>query len=177
MKDGTADAHDCLEKVVIWFGHNRVYTFTLILHVMSLPELIINDNHEPSGRLDLSRLTEDALWYYKSLTGKCLRNIDVPLDAVLCCNIHCNTQSLNRDLCLNNSCRAFCQKRVKQHNLGPGWKKYEAFRNWVLSGKARYGPEFKHIRHAMLGLKMQYVLFKRPWGHEGKFYGQKASLK
>ena len=53
--------------------------------------------------------------------------------------------------CLYNS-RAFCQKRVKQHNLRPGpnedeselhTKAKEAFSYWVLSEKVRHGPEIK----------------------------------
>ena len=104
--------------------------------MLSLPELIDEENHEKSGKL----------WYYESLTEKCLINIDVPLEAILCCNINCNNQSPIGDLrmyydivnCLHNSSSAFCQKRVRQYNLRPELNEYvselhseakEAFRN------------------------------------------------
>lgn len=54
--------------------------------------------------------------------------------------------------CLNNASRPFCQKLVKSDNFRAGWNEYvseshlearDAFKNWVLRGKTRYGPEFE----------------------------------
>lgn len=152
----------------------------MTLHVESLPELTSNDdNHEHHFKVDWSKLTEDDLLYYNSQTDKSLRNIDIPLDAILCGNINCKNQNHNNNLCvmydnivncLNNISKSFCKKKAKQHNLRPGWNEYvselhrearEAFKNWVLSGKARHGPECEHKKHTNARFKYAVHFIKR----------------
>ena len=72
--------------------------------------------------------------------------------------------------CLNNGSKSFCQKRAKQHKFRPGWNEYvselhveakEAFKNWVLSGKARHGPESEQKKHANTKFKYAVRFIRR----------------
>ena len=139
---------------------------SLMLNVESLPELSSYDNHEPIGKLNWARMTEKDLWHYKSLTDKGLSYVDIPYDAFQCDNINCKNQNHSKDLCiicekivncLIRSGKLFCNNSCKQHNVRPGWNEYvselhaeakEAFKTWVLSGKARHGPECERKKQA-----------------------------
>ena len=72
--------------------------------------------------------------------------------------------------CLINAGKGLCNQRAKQHNVRPGWNDYvselhdeakEAFKAWVLSGKARHGPEFDRKKQANILFKYAIRFIKR----------------
>jgi len=67
--------------------------------------------------------------------------------------------------CLDTASRPFYRKRVKNDHFRAGWNEYvselhlqarEAFKNWVLTGKARYGPEFEQKK--LTNAKFKYAV-------------------
>ena len=86
----TFDAHACIEEAEILYGmatgdHILVSMF---INIKGLPELVCNDSHKPSETLDWARLTDVDLQCYKLLTDVYLRNIELPVDAIMCGNIN-----------------------------------------------------------------------------------------
>ena len=72
--------------------------------------------------------------------------------------------------CLIRSGKLFCNNSCKQHNVRPGWNEYvselhaeakEAFKTWVLSGKARHGPECERKKQANARFKYAVRFIKR----------------
>lgn len=71
--------------------------------------------------------------------------------------------------CLNNDSKLFIKEKRKQ-KVRPGWSEYvseiyaeakEAFQNWVLAGKVRYGPEFQRKKKANARLKYAVRFIKK----------------
>ena len=122
---------------------------SMFFNIKGLPELVCNDSHTPSEMLDWARLTDVDLQYYKLLTDVHLRNIELPVDAIMCGNINCKNVSHNNDLCaiydqivncLVDGSEPLRRKVVKQHIVRPGWNDYvhevhmeDASRRWVLA--------------------------------------------
>ena len=61
---------------------------SMFINIKGLPELVCNDSHKPSETLDWARLTDVDLQCYKLLTDVYLRNIELPVDAIMCGNIN-----------------------------------------------------------------------------------------
>ncbi len=176
----TADAHGCLEKMEIMYEMATTdhIPVLLILNVESLPELSSFDSYDPAVKLDWARMSEKDLWHYKSLTDKGLSNVDIP-SAILCDDINCKDQNHSKGLCimyekivncLISSGKRFCNNRCKQHNVRPGWNEYvaerhaeakDAFKTWVLSGRARHGPDVERKKQANARFKYAVRFIKR----------------
>lgn len=193
----TADAHDCLEKLEILYDlvisdHIPVL---MTLNVENLPELRNYENYEPSGKLDWVKLTANELWQYKLATEKSLSSIGVSTDTIRCNDVNCKNPKHIHDLylmydeivkCLNNASRPYYKKVAKNDYLRAGWNDYvselhsearEAFQNWVLTGKARFGPEYerKKQKHAKFKYAVRFYKKKKRGDHEIKFNGQETS--
>ena len=141
----TFDAHDCIEEAEILYGMTTVdhIPISMFTNIKGLPELVCNDSHKPSETLDWARLTDVDLQYYKLLTDVHLRNIELPVGAIMCGNINCKNVSHNNDLCAI----------YMEAN--------DAFRRWVLAGKPRHGPVCEHKVRANARFKYAVRFIKR----------------
>ena len=181
----TADAHDSLEKIEILYGMATAdhIPVSLILNIESLPELIIPDNHERNVKIDWSRATENDLWRYKVSTNKGLRDVDIPVEAILCENINCENRNHSVSLnvmydnivkCLTKSGKILCNERDRKHNdrqnAKPGWNEHvaklhseakHAFKAWVAVGRPRHGPECERKKQANARVKYAIRYIKR----------------
>ena len=72
--------------------------------------------------------------------------------------------------CLNKASKPFWQRRAKWHHFRSGWNEYvdelhqqarEAFKNWVISGKPRHGPECETKKQAVTRFKYALRFIKR----------------
>lgn len=121
---------------------------SVMLNVESLPELTMKDTHPYAGQVEWSKLTQSNLQQSR-LTEKNPGKIQIPYDAILCCDINCANPDHNNDLCtmygkilngINNASKTFYDKRAKRQTVRPGcnWhvsklqqQAREAFKNWV----------------------------------------------
>ena len=71
---------------------------------------------------------------------------------------------------LNEASKPLTQRRAKKYSLRPGWNEYvdelhqqarEAFKNWVIAGKSRHGPECEIKKKAVARFKYAVRYIKR----------------
>ena len=100
---------------------------------------------------------------YKSYTNELFSHINIPVDALLCTNIHCK----EHDTCIIN-CIQFAEKECipfesfgKSFHGVPGWNEYvkdrhavarDAFWLWNLYGRPNQG----HLYHSMRSSRAQF---------------------
>lgn len=100
--------------------------------------------------------------FYCGRTDVLLREVQLPMDAILCSNINCDDDTHCNDLCemynsivsaIYEASRPLHTHPRKVKNTKPGWTKYvaahqeaakTAHRAWVIAGRPRQGPELEH---------------------------------
>ena len=177
----TSDAHDCIEKAEILYGLATAdhIPVSLTININGLPALASNARQEPIELLVWAKLTDADLQYFKTLTDVLLKNIKLPIDAIMCGNVNCNDISHKNELCamydeivkcLHDGSEPLKRKKEKQYKVRPGWNDYvhefhteakEAFKSWVLAGKPRHGPVCEHKVQANARFKYAVRFIKR----------------
>lgn len=71
----------------------------MTLNIENIPMLTVDDNRVCAGKLDWSGLTADDISSYTTKTDILLDTIDLPKDALLCCDVNCKSKTHSKDLC------------------------------------------------------------------------------
>nr|XP_055036878.1 uncharacterized protein LOC129424288 [Misgurnus anguillicaudatus] len=160
----TADAHASLSGMSILYGivttdHIPV---SIVINAEFLVAMSNNDNNVNIAKIDWSALTEEDLSVYYVNTDRCLGNIKLPRDAIMCSDVNCKDPSHQRDICsmyndivnaLHGCSKPFFKLKGIPNKTRPGWSKYvseyqdearEAFKLWDIAGRPRQGPELEY---------------------------------
>ncbi|XP_058650707.1 uncharacterized protein LOC131551670 [Onychostoma macrolepis] len=165
----TADAHASLRDMSILY--DTVTTdhipVSMVINVDYFIAMSNNESNINEVKMDWSALTkEDFLAYYVS-TDKCLSNIRLPRDAMMCSDVNCKDVNHQRDICsmyndivnaLHGCSKPFIKSKGIMNKTKPGWSKYvaesqEAHKLWVMAGRPRQGPELEYKKSKNLRYK------------------------
>ncbi len=175
----TADAHDSLEAMRIHyeFATTDHVPFSLCVNMGNLPILLPVDSSSCLGRIDWCNLTEEDRNKYYAQSDTLLSNIELPKDAITCCNINCKSPRHATELCslYDNIVKSLLVSgrhlyKIKPHKTKNGWNEYveelytdasRAFKAWVESGKPKHGPLFEYKKHVHANFKYALHFIKR----------------
>lgn len=151
--------------------------FSMSINLGNLQTLLSMSNNMQVGKLDWSNLTEEELKVYCFQSDMLLRNIDLPKDAAICCDINCKNPQHGIELCFlyDNIVESLLTSgrslhKTKMYNSKPGWNEYvrefhaearKAFKAWVESGRQNHGPLFEYKKQTNANFKYALGFIKR----------------
>lgn len=72
---------------------------SFMINVELLVAMSNNVNNINAAKMDLSALTKEDLLVYYVNTDRCLSNINLPRDAIMCSDVNCKDANHHRDIC------------------------------------------------------------------------------
>ena len=157
------DFHSCINNMDVLYSitDEDHIPLTINLNVSTLPKMTY-DNNDYCSNISWDRVNETDLKKYLNLTDTHLANVEIPIEAILCSNVNCNSvvhQSMietfynNIIKSLNVSSEHISNNKTKSFNK-PGWTEYvselynysrEMRQAWIVKGKKRQGDTFKEF--------------------------------
>ena len=97
----TADAHESLEVVEIVYGLTTTdhLPVSMMINVDNLPDCSSSTDGANRVKVDWAKLSKEDVLYYCGRSDVLLREIQLPMDAILCPNINCDDVTHCNDLC------------------------------------------------------------------------------
>ena len=184
----TADAHESLEVVEIVYGLTTTdhLPVSMMINVDNLPDCSSSTDGANRVKVDWAKLSKEDVLYYCGRSDVLLREIQLPMDAILCPNINCDDVTHCNDLCemynsivsaIHEASRHLHTHPRKVTNTKPGWNKYvadhqeaakAAHRTWVIAGRPRQRPDLEHKKRTNARYKYAVRFIGK---HENSFYG------
>lgn len=176
----TADAHASLNNMEICYGlaTSDHIPISITVNVNDIPMLVEKDLTDHVIKLDWSKVTDDDINKYSTLTEVLLQTIHLPRDALTCINPNCtNTQHCNElnemyeniiKALIDSSLSLQIRENRMHQNIKPGWNEFvaqqhatarEAFKLWQEAGKPKQGPVFdlKRATNANFKYALRYI--------------------
>ena len=165
------DFHKCIEKVNILtdMSDEDHIPITIDLNIISLPN-VTSESNDYTAKISWDNIKECDISKYLNLTDKNLSNINIPVEALICEDLHCSDNShkvmldnffCNITNCLNVSSKHLC-KNNKNFVNKPGWSDYvsELYKYsreirflWLDNGKPRQGSLFQELNRSKARFK------------------------
>lgn len=176
----TSDAHAAIVNMRIEYNMATFDHMPLFINMKleNIPKLTPISGPVNGESLDWSRLSWEEVNKYTQSTDQCLKNIELPKDAILCRDVNCTNQDHGAQLChlydsvLNAiimSGKPLCKSRNNLRGK-PGWSTYveethvearQAFKAWVGAGRPRCGTLFDYKKRANARFKYALRYIKR----------------
>ena len=167
----SSDFHKSIETINVLYNMSDEdhIPVCMDINVSVLPNLTC-ENNDYSGTISWDRIKDCELKKYLNLTDKHLSNIHIPVEALICGDLHCSNNShklmldeffCNITKCLNISSEQICKNNRKYINK-PGWSDYasdmykysrEMRQLWIDNGKPRQGAIFKEFTRSKARFK------------------------
>ena len=93
------DFHECISDISILYEKSDEdhIPVSIELNISSLPEVTSEDNNY-QAKIHWESIKENDINKYSNLTDKHLSNICIPVEALLCDNLHCNDSDHKTEL-------------------------------------------------------------------------------
>ena len=169
----SSDFHNSIDNISVLYDMSDEdhIPICMDINVSALPSLTY-ENNDCTANISWDKIKDHELRKYLNLTDIQFSNIHIPVDALICGDLHCNNNShklmledffCNIIKCLNISSEQICNNNNNRKFVNkPGWSdhvsdlyKYsrEIRQLWLDNGKPRQGPLFNEFSRSKVRFK------------------------